>query len=246
MTGSDDSVVAQRLAQRVRGTHHEPVRVPFRDEALPEGLPAYLREHLSAGETHYTTRPGLGELRQAIGQEIGRLGGPTYGPEGVVITAGEGESLFVTLLGLGIGEEAKVVVDGECRHRELLDLLRIDLVGPQDPTAGQAKAAYRDLETAGDRTRLPLSNDCQEIVALGGLIRSVPRTGDHLDRSEGAIMIGHLDDLKGIDHFRVGYAAGPPVLVKRLMTWKQALSICSAAPSQRAALFALSISTGSL
>ncbi len=126
----------------------------------------------------------------------------------------------------------------------MFDLMRIDLVGPQDPTVGQAKAAYRDLETAGDRARLQ-SNDCQEIVALGGLIRSEPHTHDRRDLSEDAIVIGHLDGLNGIDHFRVGYAAGPPVLIKRLMTWKQALSICSAAPSQRAALFALSAGTGS-
>jgi hypothetical protein len=244
MTELKDSTIAQRLAQRVRAVKPAAERVNFRDEPVPQGLAAYLRGHLSAGDTHYTTRPGIVDLRRAIGLEIGRCGGPDVAADGVVVTHGEGEALFVTLLGLGIGAGDSVVVAGDCRHRRLFDVMGIDLVEPGDSRASRAVATYRQIEngvgaaaTHEDAERA----ERQEILALGGLLFS-RRAGDAEPAgfSTQAIVIGQLDSLPGMGHFQVGCAAGPPALVKRIMTWKQAFSICSAAPSQRAALFAIS------
>jgi len=53
------------------------------------------------------------------------------------------------------------------------------------------------------------------------------------------VVIGNLDALPGVASFRVGFVAGPADLVRRIQTWKQAFSICTAGPSQRAALAAL-------
>jgi aspartate/methionine/tyrosine aminotransferase len=54
-----------------------------------------------------------------------------------------------------------------------------------------------------------------------------------------AVVTGSLDSLAGLSSFRVGFACAPPGLVPSLRSWKQALSICTAAPSQRAALLLL-------
>jgi len=241
MTEPRDSTIAERLAQRVRAVKPTAQRVNFRDEPVPQGLVANLREHLSAGDTHYTTRPGIVELRRAIGVEIGRCGGPDVTADGVVVTHGEGEALFVTLLGLGIGVGASVVTAGECGHRRLFDSLGIDLVARGNSKARQAAATYRQIENKVNEVAAQEDAGRQEILALGGLLFS-ERACDTAptDFSAQAIMIGQLDSLPGMDHFRVGYAAGPATLMKRIMTWKQAFSICSAAPSQRAALFAIS------
>ena len=56
---------------------------------------------------------------------------------------------------------------------------------------------------------------------------------------EDAVVTGSLDSLPGLSSFRVGFASAPPALAPKLFAWKQALSICTAAPSQRAAILAL-------
>ena len=58
----------------------------------------------------------------------------------------------------------------------------------------------------------------------------------HLDRT---VFMGNLDALSGLSTFRVSFLFGPKAIFERCRTWKQALSICGAAPSQRAALHAL-------
>ena len=91
-------------------THFCPIPVSDRSHALGEGraLPdpgaalapehaAALRSALLGGETHYTPRPGLPELQEAIAQRIEAAGAPAGGT--VVVTAGRQEALFVALAG---------------------------------------------------------------------------------------------------------------------------------------------------
>jgi len=240
MASSRNPTFSQHLARRVSLRRDETPAVAFDDAAIPEGLTDYLREHLARGETHYTTRPGLTELRQTIATEIARLGGPARNADSAIVTQGEGEALYVTLLGLGVAADSIVVVTGECRHRGLFDLLSIEMVAPTDSKAGSAVAVYSEI--AGEPLDLPRPTNDQrfEILALGGLLFSERGCETDLSSlSSRTLLIGHLDSLPGLDHFRMAFVAGPPDLVKRIQIWKQALSICSAAPSQRAAMFAI-------
>lgn len=241
-----NSTVARRLAKRVSIVPLEAAEVSYADQPLPAGLLEHLRKHLAEGETHYTTRPGLTELRSAIAREFRDGGGPDRDADSVIVTHGEGEALFVTLLGLEIGAGSTVALEGPCSHRRLFDLLGVGCVGLDAPEAANAQASYREVgETLSDRA--PAAGDEPfEVLALGDLLFS-EREGkvDLSSVSDHAICVGDLDSLPGLDHFRLGYVSGPPDLVKRIQTWKQALSICSAAPSQRAALFAISRERGS-
>ena len=54
-------------------------------------------------------------------------------------------------------------------------------------------------------------------------------------------MIGSLDGLSAMRPFRLGFVAAPPETLNGITKWKQASSICSPAPSQRAALWALGV-----
>lgn len=232
MTHMPHASVARHLARRVTTTPMEDPIVNFKEAPLPEGWSDYLRQYLARGETHYTARPGIPALRSAIGREVHERGGPKRDVNDVIVTHGEGEALYVTLLGLGLGAESTVIVSADCRHTRLFDLLGIERVDPSSPEADGAGACYRESPQTGG------SDGPADILALGHALFSEDLREIGLPiHSDSTIMIGDLDSLPGLDSFRLGYVAGPADLVKRIQTWKQALSICTAAPSQRAAVF---------
>ncbi len=182
----------------------------------PELL-ADLAMHLENGETHYTTRPGLVELRRGIAEALADLGLPDFGVDGVVVTAGEGEALFATLLSLDVtdGGEIQLITD-DTRHAPLLTILGV-----------------RDVASdGGDHEGVP------RIVCLWRAVGSEASIAT-TDLRPGDLFVGTMDGLPGMPPFRLGFAAGPPDRIRRVMTWKQAWSICSPGPSQRAALFAI-------
>ena len=185
-----------------------------------------LARHLEMGDTHYTTRPGLVELRSRIASALARLGLPDFGSEGVVVTAGEGEALFAVLLSLGVTNGGTVRLLGEHgRHEPLLTMLGVTLAEPE--SVGGPGASGASADTGLQRRVVSLWK------AIGSRDPRIP-AGCRPDD----VFIGTLDGLPGMPPFRLGFAAGPQAPIRRVMTWKQAWSICSAGPSQRAALFA--------
>ena len=194
------------------------------DNAAPvptPGLLDSLRHHLLAGETHYPDRPGMLELRRLVGLAFPSIGYPERGPDGVLITAGEGESLFVTLLALGPHTDVRFLGGPVDRHDALLAWAGIGTSEP--PVAGPAPAPWVDV--VGDR--LFRADDSHGLPA--------PPSAGH----ESGIVIGSLDGLGAMRPFRLGFVAAAPETLSGITRWKQASSICSPAPSQRAALWVL-------
>ena len=143
----------QALASRVE--EFPETAGPLAVDAVPLDILEGVRDALLSGETHYTDRPGMRELREKVAATLGRSA------DEIIITTGDREARFVTRLAFG--------------------------------------------ETPPDN----------------------------------AIVIGNWDDVPGLASFRVGYLAAPKEKAAKLRSWKQALSICTAAPSQRAVLVAL-------
>ena len=171
-----------------------------------------LRYHLLAGETHYPDRPGMAELRRLVGAALPRVGYPARGPDGVLITASEGESLFVTLLAVGLDAEVSFI-EGADDHGRLRHWMNARDKGGAS------------VHVLGDR-----------------LFAAVTAPDDRADNpGEHVIVIGSLDGLPAMRPFRLGFVAAPPETLKGITKWKQASSICSPAPSQRAALWALGV-----
>ncbi len=254
---SGGSVVEAAISQRARAATKSlresgPGAVPAPPRAGPDaGLLASLRHHLLAGETHYPDRPGMEELRRRVGAALPRAGFPAREPDCVLITQGEGESLFVTLLGLGGGEGATVLGNPGGRHRRLLDWMRVRVAEPGTGTASGGEAAVRLIE----RDEGAEAADCGDASPDPRILR-VHAIGDRLFSGRGgrpssaaesgggladAVVIGSLDGLEGMRPFSLGFVAAPAAVRPRIAKWKQASSICSPAPSQRAALWALGV-----
>jgi aspartate/methionine/tyrosine aminotransferase len=204
---------------------------------------------LLEGETHYTVRPGFPELRRRIAQAIIEAGGPTPDADdpmdNVLITSDVSEALFVVLLGLGLSPGPVLVSskDGR-RHAGLFSLMGMEI-----KSAFHAKdvvppihLVYRewDSEIGSQERALSVASarNCPDIVDLdlSLWLRTTTSLPPHLDRT---LFVGNLDALTGLSTFRVAYLFGPKAIFDRCRPWKQALSICGAAPSQRAALHAL-------
>ena len=193
-----------------------------------------LRHHLLAGETHYPDRPGMVELRRRVGAALPGSGYPERGPDGVLITAGEGESLFVTLLGLGTPPEIRLSGPGGHRHDSLLKWMGVRAAEPGSRDGDNATDP--EIHLIGDRLFGPAPAAAIHPGAAGPPAPTAPTPA-----TPAPIVIGSLDGLSGMHPFRLGFVAAPPEVLAGITKWKQASSICSPAPSQRAALWALGV-----
>lgn len=218
MTGAVEAALSSRAREALkarRGSGHDApamaVPAAAAAAAAPELL-ASLRHHLLAGETHYPDRPGMAELRRLVGAALPSVGCPARGPDGVLITASEGESLFVTLLGVGL--DAEVCFLGSA-----------DDHGPLRRWMNASNKGGASVHVLGDRL----------FAADAAPVDQPDSVAEHV------IVIGSLDGLHAMRPFRLGFVAAPPEILKGITRWKQASSICSPAPSQRTALWALGV-----
>jgi hypothetical protein len=130
------------------------------------------------------------------------------------------------------------------RHADLFSLMGMDMKIASDAkdVIPPVNLVYREWDSDIGLHERALSvasaRNCPDIVDLDSLLWSRTTTSlpPHLDRT---LFAGNLDALTGMSTFRVAYLFGPKAIFERCRPWKQALSICGAAPSQRAALHAL-------
>jgi aspartate/methionine/tyrosine aminotransferase len=234
---------------------------------------------LDEGATHYTTRPGLDPLREAVARKLGERNGIQVDPQSdVIITSGTQEALFIALHVLlepddeaivlrpsrpayveivraagGVVKEVNLIggsrsggsvtgiaLDPERLARRVTSRTRVLVLGSPLVPAGivptqetlQALtrlAVERNLAVIADEAYEPFVYDGATHCSIGSLPGMAERTITINGFSQGYAMKG----------WRVGYMAGPQRLIASMMKLKQALSICSAAVSQYAALAAL-------
>jgi len=236
---------ASRLAGRVAELEPQGASAAPAPVVVAPAIVAAVGEALLGGETHYTSRPGLPALRARIAEALVRLGAPAYDPDtGVVITAGERESLFVTLLGLRVRGASVWTAGDSSRYASLFRFMGLTPhdIAAREPNDGSGGLLYRERAAAAraheEWSRIVSESPLVDVLNVAGAIGSsgAPLPPIVPDRT---IVIGGLDRLPGDAAFGAGFVAGPPALIGPVRTWKQAFSICTAAPSQRAALTAL-------
>lgn len=192
------------------------VAVPAIGVGPDPGLLETLRHHLHAGETHYPARPGMVPLRERLDDRLAELGLPSRGAASVLITASEGEALFVTLLGLGVVPGGTIRGEVSSEHFQLLSWTGVTVLA---------------AEGDGEVPSTP------KVMVIGATLFSAHlMTIDPTD-----VVVGSLDGLDGMQPFRLGFVAGDPDTIAAITKWKQASSICAPSPSQRAALWALGV-----
>lgn len=225
---------------------------------------------LDRGETHYTTRPGLVELREATRTLLREYCGvEVEGVNGVLITCGEAEGLFVALRTLlSPGDEVLTVAPLTDADQELLTSLEVSVAVVPVGDLGRPRLQAADVAAAiTDRTRvlmlrtpgpsgLPLQAMDLKLLAEQARIANLsvvtvetgqpsyhgehrPGLAVHLDSSTPYVVVGEFAAPWGLEAWRVGYLAGVSQLVTPMTELKQALTICSPAVSQFAALAAI-------
>lgn len=261
-------------------SHFCPIPVADRALSLPEGrtreLPEAtlsaevaerLRRALLGGETHYTARPGIPELRAAVRERL--LAAGLGGAGEVVITAGREEALFVALAGareaardegpLGdrVGGGGRVLLPAAAARDPAflaacgaLDLqpttaaddpaARVAAVGLLDAPADPASSEEANPEGATSDRAISDRADggALRVLDLGDGLRRLA-AGALAEVGAGTVLVGSLDGWPALAGFRVGFFFAPTAALLRLRGLKQAISICTAAPSQRAAALVL-------
>jgi aspartate/methionine/tyrosine aminotransferase len=200
---------------------------------VPQGLVDSLSYHLGRGETHYPDRPGMSALRNMVGREVGKyLDGSRDGNQ-VLITASEGEAVFVTMLGLDLVPGGRITGEKGLHHQRLFDWLGIEVCDAEDVSIS---IAYRELR-GGANMEFSSGRFDTEICALGDTLYGKEAAG--LKFSPNTILLGSLSSLLGKHGFDLGFVSADTSVLKGITGWKQASSICAPSPSQRAALWAL-------
>tara|TARA_B110001454_G_scaffold217330_1_gene242418 strand:+ start:654 stop:1382 length:729 start_codon:yes stop_codon:yes gene_type:complete len=200
---------------------------------IPEDLVENLASHLGKGETHYPDRPGMLELRKCIGRELGSYLDDPRDQNEVLVTASEGEAVFVTMLGLDLVPEGGVVTQKGLRHQALFDWMDIRVYGPEDTSI---PVSYWELDS-GSGEEWFRGNTGTKICALGDALYG--ERSEILKLASDTIIVGSLSSLLGVHGFDLGFVSAESSLLKRVTSWKQASSICAPSPSQRVALWTL-------
>jgi aspartate/methionine/tyrosine aminotransferase len=251
-------------------------RIDLSGADLGLATPLHVREAakraLDEGATHYTTRPGLDALRQAVAAKLAQANGIRFKPDGeVLITCGSQEALFVSLhVLLNPGDQVLIpqpanpayaaiarqahaqvyAVPGDPERGFALDieeLIRrvtkrsrmLVLATPASPagTVLDAATLQRIADLAIARDLMVVADESLEPFVYDGAVhRSIAALPGMAERT---ITINGFSHPYAMHGWRVGYVAGPARLLAPITQLKQALSICSPAVSQYAAVAAL-------
>jgi aspartate/methionine/tyrosine aminotransferase len=239
---------------------------------LPDRILEAVETSLDQGETHYTDRPGVPGLRQAVAKKLADQQGITVDPGGeVVISAGgqvgvfvgiqvftnPGDEVIVPSLRPGYVDEAAALaqaklvpaplkVEGGFRLQAsavescLTDKSRVLLLAnPANPTGAVLSADEVDkLAALAAKHDLTVIADESLDESLGTEARHTSIAA-HPEAAGRTLLAGSFSYLYGLASWRVGFFAGPKELVTPVRDLNQAITICTSAMAQFAALEAM-------
>lgn len=209
---------------------------------------------------HYTRRPGIAPLCKAVAQQLAAAGVTVNPDSEVVISGSVEEARFVAVRALAPGRTVLLPTPGSTAARAPAEFAgapvrEVDLaqdlpaVGPAllvlanpDPATGQlqapetlariaAWATAQDAVIVADETLAPLVRmelACPPLAALPGL-------------AERTVTLGSFANVPSLRAWTVSWFAGPRKVLEPVRDLKQAMTICSSAPGQFAALAGLDL-----
>lgn len=201
---------------------------------------------------HYTRRPGIAPLCKAVAVGMKSRGLDLDADNDVVITGGVVEARYVALHSLAPGKPVYVAQPGPDYHQPILDLAGIHAqpLDPQgelpdtqggllllDPTLldGDTQAQLAEWAAVHDVTVIADETDAPLLDAAATYKPFAAQPG----MAERTLTLGAFNVASGLDGWQVAWFAGPKKLAVAVRDLKQAMTICSPAPAQYAALAAL-------
>lgn len=240
--------------------------------SIPVATSASVREAakaaLDAGATHYTDRPGVAELREAVALKLSECNRIAVAPgEEVLITCGTQEALFLALQVLA-GTDDEVIITGPALPEDLElvrsvgaaarvasadDQLRLDVDRVEELITDKTRVIlFRSPTAVGEVVAHPALARLGALVTANNLRVVTVESGEALtaagvEHSSIGEVAGlgprtvTINDFSGagLEAWRVGYLAAQRALMGDIRRLKQELSICSPAISQYAALDAI-------
>jgi aspartate/methionine/tyrosine aminotransferase len=215
---------------------------------------------LDRGETHYTTRPGVTALREAIARQMTGEGFPATA-DAMLITNGGSEALYIALQTL-LEKGQRVFVAGPTQPN-IIEMIRFIGAEPVWPTAAGSFFPSAGAIDAADASAIllaspsPVTGLALSASELEAIIEAAVRRDMtvFLDRSLATalydpvlarfgnpelgakvVTMGSFSTGHGLTGWRVGWLTAPPESMKRPRELKQDMSICTTAVSQYAAL----------
>jgi aspartate/methionine/tyrosine aminotransferase len=188
---------------------------------------------LDRGETHYTDRPGIPELRGLVAGRLNARYGLKIEPAAVTITCGATEARFCAVQILAT--KALICPGDAAAYAPLAALMDLPLLRDGDGAPGEGCALVLSPDDAGIDAWLDaaVANGWAVIWDVTG--RAMPEFHPAA-RPELATRTVTIDDLEAsMPGWRIGWLAGSNQW-SALRAAKQALTICSASVSQWAAL----------
>ena len=237
--------------------------------AAPAATPTHIgqaaKAALEQGETHYTDASGIPQLRAAVARQLDNLGF-TIASENIGVSNGGTEAVYIALqVALKPGDRAAVI---EPMSRHMVDMItfigaepvRVK-VAPEkgflpDPAAIEALDARALLIASPSPVsgrRIP-NGHLEEIVAAArardisvildlsyadGIYTPEPVRLSDPQLAEEIVLTGSFSTAHGLAGWRVGYFSSPSADRALLQGLKTAMSICTTAVSQFAAVAAL-------
>ena len=227
--------------------------------SIPAAVCEAAEAALDRGETHYTTRPGVTALREAIASRMTDEGFPTTA-DAMLITNGGSEALYIALQTL-LGKGKRLLVAGPTAPN-VVEMIRFigsepvwlssDGFFPSAEAIGASEASALLLASPSPVTGLALSPADLEAVIAAAVRRDMTV---FLDRSLSTalydpalarfgnpelgakvVTMGSFSTGHGLAGWRVGWLTAPLEDMNGPRELKQDMSICTTAVSQYAAL----------
>ncbi len=200
---------------------------------------------------HYTRRPGIAPLCRAVTERLAAKDVVVDPEDGIVITGGVAETRFVALRTLAAQQTLYLLPESLTRYQALAEFTGatvhvVDPAGELPVAAGgvlliaatQPEPVLARLAQWAATANLTVIVDAIDVDLLGeeSLERPFASLPGMADRT---LTLGSFANLTGLDAWQVAWFAGAKPLVVKVRNLKQAMTICSPAPGQYAALASL-------
>lgn len=253
MTNSIETFIARRAQHWTHFTVNDPVKAGAVTTAAVRQA-AIISMHAHECD-HYVRRTGIAPLCQAVAERLAAKDIVVDPEDGVIITGGITESRYVALAALATGKPIYVIADQIDRYQAIADLIEATLVplSPQkalppseDGLLLITTAASLPPEFIGQVTKWVTENEITVIADESDLPLLTETSAVHPfatlpDMATRTLTLGSFPDTASLQAWQVAWFAGPKPLVDKVAKLKQAMTICSPAAGQHAALAAMEV-----